>query len=170
MKNQFCPSCASLSFTSNDDHRFFCSKCDYVFYKNVAATASVVLVHGDDVLFSVRKNDPSEGLLDFPGGFVDPGETFEEALHREMREELDWDAAGHDFRYIFSAPNSYPYAGTIYNTADAFFLCDVNEKPLLRPMDDVAALRWSSLHAIDASELAFPSMRTAVEKLIEIRR
>jgi len=51
-------------------------------------TAAVVF-DGDKVLITRRPEDKSHaGFWEFPGGKVDPGESPEEALHREIREEL----------------------------------------------------------------------------------
>jgi 8-oxo-dGTP diphosphatase len=54
-------------------------------------TAAVIL-DGEKVLITRRPEHKSHaGLWEFPGGKVDPGESPEEALCREMREELDVD-------------------------------------------------------------------------------
>jgi len=52
-------------------------------------TAAVV-IDGGKVLLTRRPDDKRHpGFWEFPGGKVDPGESPEEALCREMREELD---------------------------------------------------------------------------------
>lgn len=148
---------------SENDHRYNCSSCEFQFYNNVAATVSVVMVCGREILFAKRGRNPSKGRLDFPGGFVDPGESLEEALLREMQEELRWQPK--TYQYLFSFANTYPFAGVTYKTADAFFLCKVDSKPDLFARDDVASLVWSSIDDLDRSHLAFDSMSKAVAAL-----
>lgn len=41
----------------------------------------------DQILFCKRMNDPYEGLFNFVGGKIEPGETSEEAAYRELKEE-----------------------------------------------------------------------------------
>lgn len=41
----------------------------------------------DQILFCKRMNDPYEGLFNFVGGKIEPGETSEEAAYRELEEE-----------------------------------------------------------------------------------
>jgi len=55
--------------------------------------AACALVDGDGrvLLAQRRKDDPMEGLWEFPGGKLKKGETPEQALIRELREELDLD-------------------------------------------------------------------------------
>lgn len=52
----------------------------------IAGVAAVIL-RGDEVLLTRRRNPPGEGLWGLPGGVVELGETVREAVVREVREE-----------------------------------------------------------------------------------
>jgi mutator protein MutT len=59
-------------------------------YKNVIPVVAAVFNSGFSVLVFQRKNkDGSPGLWEFPGGKVETGESDEQALVREISEELD---------------------------------------------------------------------------------
>ncbi|MEQ9208650.1 MAG: NUDIX domain-containing protein [Pseudomonadales bacterium] len=166
---RFCPGCGnpqSETAFNEEAQKFQCPDCEFVLYRNTAATSSMILRCGEEFLFSVRANEPSRGLLDFPGGFVDPGESIEEAFVREMDEEIGW--CPEDFQYAFSSPNIYLYQGLAYHTSDVFYYAEVSEKPDVKAADDVADLRWIQLSDIKDEELAFASMRHAIEQLREI--
>jgi len=73
--------------------------------KTVIVTAGVV-IEGEKLLVTQRKEDSSHGLLwEFPGGKVKDGEEPREALRRELKEELDIEV---DVGMIFEAVY-YPY-------------------------------------------------------------
>lgn len=51
---------------------------------------AAVIFDGEKVLITRRPdNKRHPGMWEFPGGKVDPGESPQQALHREIREELD---------------------------------------------------------------------------------
>ena len=126
---------------------------------------------GERILFLRRAREPGYGLLDVPGGFVDPGETLEEALRRECLEEIGEEPV--HLTYFCSLSNTYLYAGVEYTTADAFFFAELD-----RPIDNDDLLRLKidrsevlSLHLLHIAEirsedLAFPSLQKLHEKLM----
>ena len=116
----------------------------------------------------VRAKDPASGKLDFPGGFVDPGEGALEGLKRECREELGWEPDG-DFSLFASFPNIYSYRGISYNTCDLFF---TTQAPKLR-IEDLKLDKEENLEArfvdprlVHPDDLAFDSTKKAIEAYI----
>lgn len=159
----YCFRCAAEGFDLDAGFRRYCQQCHLVYFQNTAATASAVIICGDELLFTERARDPSKGLFDFPGGFVDPDETLEAALVRELREELNWQAD--DFQYFMSAPNTYEYRDVTYKTTDAYFLITLSQRPYLKPADDVAAIHWMSLDQVTDDHLAFEPVKQVVKRI-----
>jgi 8-oxo-dGTP diphosphatase len=86
---RFCPRCgkpADVDFPQ----RIACSHCGYVAYYNPKPVAGAIPVDdGGRVILLRRGFDPGRGRWTFPGGFVDLGETVEDAARRETEEELE---------------------------------------------------------------------------------
>jgi ADP-ribose pyrophosphatase YjhB (NUDIX family) len=84
----FCPRCGRPAEV-NFPRRIVCSDCGYSAYFNPKPVACAIPVdqHGRVILLR-RGFEPGRGLWTFPGGFVDLGESVEDATHREIREEL----------------------------------------------------------------------------------
>ena len=85
----YCPSCGSRDVYFDNIKKFRCEACDFTFFQNVAAAAAAVLEYDGKIITIKRGQEPKKGMLDLPGGFLDPGETAEDGLKREIREELN---------------------------------------------------------------------------------
>jgi ADP-ribose pyrophosphatase YjhB (NUDIX family) len=85
---RFCPRCgqpATVSFPRS----IACGHCGYQAYYNPKPVAAAIPVDAHGRLILLRRGfDPGRGLWTFPGGFVDLGESVEQAAHRETDEEL----------------------------------------------------------------------------------
>lgn len=85
---RFCPRCgqpAEIAFPRS----IACRHCGYTAYFNPKPVAGVIAVDDQDRVILLRRGfDPGRGRWTFPGGFVDLGESVEDAAHRETDEEL----------------------------------------------------------------------------------
>lgn len=85
----FCPVCGG-ALAAHDDgqsHRPHCVGCQRFYYSNPVPAACCFVRRGDELLFVQRAVEPAKGLWTLPGGFVELGETPEEAALRELEEE-----------------------------------------------------------------------------------
>ena len=68
--------------------RLFCERCSVPIYENpIPATCLVVINSMEKVLLVKRSAEPKKGFWCLPGGFIELGETPEEAALRELKEE-----------------------------------------------------------------------------------
>jgi 8-oxo-dGTP diphosphatase len=74
----------------------------------VVAAAALIDVEGRVLLAQRPAGKTMAGLWEFPGGKIDPGETPEAALIRELAEELGVDVRMRDLAPLTFASHSYP--------------------------------------------------------------
>ena len=141
-------------------HLTVCGTCDLHLYHNATAAAAAILLDDENRTLLIRRaHDPGKGRLAFAGGFIDNGESVENGLRREVREETGLEIA--TFSFLISHPNTYPYRGIIYHTIDLFFVARAVDFRHARPLDAVAELVILPLADVREEDLAFGSMRAA---------
>jgi len=143
-----------------------CADCGFTFYMNAAA-AVVALIENErgELLVARRAEEPARGTLDLIGGFVDAGETLEEALRREVEEETGVRLeAGAVLGMAFSLPNVYLFSGLEVQTTDAFFRVRLRSDVALRAHDDVAACWWARPEDLRLEDFGLASIRRGVER------
>lgn len=162
----YCPLCSARALKAHKKHAFYCPECGLVFYLNVAAAVLALITDAQGrLVVTVRGHKPKEGMLDMPGGFVDPGETAEEALRREVLEELGVQVDTLD--YFGSAPNKYLYKGVHYATEDLAFVCTVKDLSAMAAGDDVKEILFLKPEEIDLEQFAFESVQEFLRKYLD---
>ena len=158
-----CPRCGSPRTGAGSPFR--CAACGLTLFANPAVGVGCFVRDAQGRhLFTVRAKDPGKGLLGLPGGFVDAGESAEDALRREAREEVG--AAITGIRYLCSSPNRYLFGGVTYDVLDIFFTAELDPSALRLDADEIAGVRWLRAHEVRPEDIAFPSMRAAWAVLI----
>ena len=155
---QYCPKCSAAAMRVVSAKLLRCEVCGFELYMNPAAAVGGVIVdpRGRMVVL-VRGKEPGKGLWDLPGGFVDPGETAEEALRREVREEVGLEVTA--MRYLGSWPNTYEYGGIRYRTLDFGFVCEAAGAELARPREgEVERVLLLRPEQVDLGRFAFASV------------
>jgi ADP-ribose pyrophosphatase YjhB (NUDIX family) len=135
--------------------------CDFVYFHNVAAGVCAVIICNKQLLLVERAQQPAKGKLDLPGGFVDYNESNEQALKRELLEELQLPIG--NTQYLFSYPNRYLYKDVLYSTLDSFFEITLDTKPdLMLQEEEVSRYLWTDVSSVNIKQLAFASGQNAM--------
>ena len=113
---------------------------------------AVIIFEKDKLVLIKRKNPPFQGEYALPGGFVDVGETVEEACIREAKEETSINIKIKKLIGVYSEPSRDP-RGHVVTIA---FLCEPKtkkEKP--KALDDAASLELVPISKVASLKLAF---------------
>jgi ADP-ribose pyrophosphatase len=164
---QHCPRCG-VRRDGPAKNPFRCAACGHQQYFNPAAAVAAILQGPDErVLFIRRAKDPGAGLLGLPGGFVDIGESAEDALRREIREEVNLEVG--PFDYLCSGVNEYLYKDVNYPVLDLFYVTRAASTDGIAALDGVASFVWLEPARVDLTEFAFSSNAEAI-RLFNARR
>jgi len=155
----YCPYCAtSLEWMERfNQRRPACPACGFVHFLDPKVAVIGFVTYADRLLLIRRAVQPAKGKWALPGGYMDAGEMPEDALRRELCEEV-----GLDIR-IERLLNIYPMAGPgvqargIVMAYAAVPVGDGGEQAL-ESNDDVNAAAWFAPKELP-QELAFESTR-----------
>lgn len=144
MIKNFCHLCGtSLKQESTDT--WFCPICDATIYANPKPCVDVALFDDSGkILMAKRAAEPDKGKLDFPGGFMDINETAEQALYRELKEELELEPEDlGELTYVGSRTHDYPFGKEVHKNI-VFVFCAklIAPKAAITAGDDVAEVQF----------------------------
>lgn len=111
-------------------------------------TVDAVIELNKDEIVIVRRSNPPFGWA-LPGGFIDYGETLEQAVIREAKEETNLDITKIRQMGTYSDPDRDPR----FRTIGTVFIASAKGTP--KAGDDAAALKVVKLEEVDKLEFAF---------------
>ncbi len=112
--HRFCSRCGTPLRPSLIERAKECSKCGLLHFPRLAPAIIVLVERGDQFLLA-RSRHFLPGMYSVLAGFVEPGESLEEAVGREVKEEVGLDIKG--IRYFGSQPWPFPHSLMIGFTA-----------------------------------------------------
>lgn len=134
--------------------RMVCLDCGFIHYVNPRPVAGTIPVREDGAILLVRRAiEPRIGTWVFPGGFMDVGETAEEAAARETLEEAM--LAVEELRLV-----------GVYTRAEPGVVVIVYQARALGPGaagDECSEVAWFAPHEIPWDDLSFDSTVAALK-------
>ncbi|MEL0437271.1 NAD(+) diphosphatase [Phycobacter sp. K97] len=103
--HQFCARCGHPSDITQAGWQRVCPKCKAGHFPRTDPVVIMLITHGDEVLMGRSPGWP-EGMYSLLAGFVEPGETLEAAVRREVLEEVGVTVG--EVSYLSSQPWPFP--------------------------------------------------------------
>lgn len=168
MEMNFCRRCGT-KLALVKDHIFECESGHTIFANSSPCVGLMIVTKDDQLLMAVRNVEPHKGTLDLIGGFLDQGETFEEAIYRELHEEAN--LMPDDISppaYLMTAVNGYSYGNENIPVVSPIFWCRLTSDKIPKPQDDVADFIACSFEELNDKDLYPGDILTASRKLRNI--
>jgi len=154
----FCPQCGSAINVVVPDgdnrERHVCSSCELIHYQNPRIIAGCIPVWEDRVLLCKRAISPRKGFWTLPAGFMELGETTEQAAIRETLEEAQAIVKTDELYAVFNLP----HINQVYTMYRAALL-----KPEFSSGIESLETRLFEEHEIPWDDLAFETMQLSLE-------
>jgi NAD+ diphosphatase len=172
MKPNFCQKCGSKTNRIRKNI-FECISCQRKEFINPKPTNAIIIEsEKGEILFAKRKDNPGKGLWDLPGGFMNPGETIEESMKRELKEETGGTLK--KFEYFGSYSGNYLYQGEDLPIIVACFIGKLKNSNL-KANDDVEELFFISKSKLLSkkfafNKIAFHPLRDFIKDYLKIKR
>ena len=112
--HRFCGRCGQPTVNAPGERAKLCPQCGLLNFPRLSPAVIMLVRRGDEFLLA-RNRAFAERFFSVLAGFVEPGESLEEAVAREVREEVDLQVG--DIRYFGSQPWPFPHSLMIGFTA-----------------------------------------------------
>jgi ADP-ribose pyrophosphatase YjhB (NUDIX family) len=119
-------------------------------YKNPIPTVDAIIQKSSSILLVKRKKDPYKNQFALPGGFVNEGETIEEAIEREVYEETSLKIHPIDILGVYSDPTRDPRG---HMMTVVFIVLII--KGIATAGDDAKEISWIPIEKINEIKIAF---------------
>jgi len=153
--HQFCSACGAVSEPQDGGYKRICPACGAQHFPRTDPAVIMLALHGDHCLMG-RSPGWREGVYSALAGFVDPGETIEDAVRRELAEEAGIKIG----RVMYHACQPWPFPHSLMIGCFAEAL----SRDIVLVDDELEDCRWFSRHDVrgalaapEGAEFATPS-------------
>ncbi|GIH28347.1 NTP pyrophosphohydrolase [Acrocarpospora phusangensis] len=161
--HQFCPQCGSRTEVTAGGHVRTCPQDGSQHFPRVDPAVIMAVHDDDDRILLARGPQWPEGRMSVLAGFVEPGESLEQAVIREVLEEVGVTVKAP--RYLGSQPWPFPRSLMLG------FFARAATTELTRDPEEIAEARWFSrtelLAALESGALRLPPPVSIARRLIE---
>ena len=159
-RHRYCGRCGARTVPVQGGHVLACSDagCNAQQFPRIDPAVIVLVTDGDRALLGRQASWPA-GRYSTIAGFVEPGESLEDAVVREVREETGVEVDAVD--YHSSQPWPFPSSLMLGFTAHA------SRTDIHRTDDELEDARWLTREQIAAGEVALPTTHSISFRLIE---
>ena len=140
-RHGFCPRCGSPTLLMDGGYRRLCQSCEAEHFPRTDPVAIMLATRGDRCLVGRGRHFPTE-MYSALAGFIEPGETIEEAVRREISEEAGVQTGR--VTYQFSQPWPFPSSLMIGCFAEAL------SDEIRIDESELADARWLDCHTARA--------------------
>jgi NAD+ diphosphatase len=131
--HRYCGVCATPLQLLEGERCFKCPQCGHSAYPRISPAMMVLIRKGEQVLLAMHTNSPYKRYTAL-AGFLEAGESIEEAVHREVYEEVGLRV--HNLQYFASQSWPFPHSLMIAFTAD-YLDGEIRVQP-----EEIADARW----------------------------
>lgn len=152
--NQYCGRCGHQMVNKEDERAKVCTSCGNVVYPRISPATITAIFRGDEILLAHNQNFKGD-MYSLISGFVEPGETLEQCVAREIREEIGIKVK--NIRYFGSQP--WPFPDSLMTA----FIADYESGDIL--VDGVEITKAGWFHARNMPEI--PKTDSIAGKIIQ---
>jgi len=153
--HQFCGRCGTATVLKEGERSRVCPSCAQLHYPRIAPAIMVLVRRGPEILLARSPHFPP-GMFSALAGFTEPGETLEQTIVREVREEVSIEIS--NIRYFASQPWPFPHSLMIA------FHADYVEGEIIPDPVEIEAADWFSLDRLPEK---LPSTISISRRLID---
>jgi NAD+ diphosphatase len=133
--HRFCGRCGQPTVNAPAERAKLCPQCGLLSFPRLSPAVIMLIQRGDEFLLA-RNKTFAGGFFSVLAGFVEPGESLEETVAREVKEEVGLEVT--DIRYFGSQPWPFPHSLMIGFTAT------YASGEILLQEDEIAEAAWYS--------------------------
>ena len=153
--NIFCGRCGEKNSMSTNEHCFVCKRCNLSFYPKISPCIIVAIISGDKCLLARQSSWPA-GRYSALAGFIESGETAEQAVNREVMEEVGIEITN----LTYFGSQSWPFPGQLM----LGYIGEAKDKNLRVNELEIAEAKWFKF---DELPIGIPPSTIMSGRLIE---